>query len=324
MKNKYVEIFLSVLLSIVSATVMLLIAEGILRLKNSSMKNYDIEMWRYSKELKKRSDNNILGHEHLRSKCAILQSVEICINNIGLRGKDFIDNEKNKRKILFLGSSITLGWGVEEEKTLTSLIQQKCMEKNIQAEILNAGIGNYNTVRYVERFFTILKNIEPTDIIIQYFVNDAEKLSQGGGNFLLRNFQLAVTSWIFINRYLKKTGESSLLQHYEQVYDKDADGFLAMKKALKKLSDYAKNNNINIFLVMTPDIHNLQDYPFVFIHNNMKTIASDYGYKYLDLLPFLSNIDAKKLWAMPGDPHPNEMGHQIMADAIFPLIFKTK
>jgi hypothetical protein len=31
-----------------------------------------------------------------------------------------------------------------------------------------------------------------------------------------------------------------LRKHYEQVYDKKANGFLAMKKALKRLSDYDK------------------------------------------------------------------------------------
>jgi hypothetical protein len=31
------------------------LCEGMLRLKNSSMRNYDIEMWRYAKELKFRS-----------------------------------------------------------------------------------------------------------------------------------------------------------------------------------------------------------------------------------------------------------------------------
>ena len=33
--------------------------------------NYDIEMWRYSKELKVISDNPVLGHEHRRSASAV-------------------------------------------------------------------------------------------------------------------------------------------------------------------------------------------------------------------------------------------------------------
>jgi len=324
MKNKYFESLSSILLLIVTVTIMLFISEGLLRVKNCSMKNYDIEMWKYAKTLKKKSNNRILGHEHVRSRCATLQSVEICINNIGLRGEDFSFEKDVGRKVLFLGSSITLGWGVSEEKLLTSLIQKKCRTNSIKAKILNAGIGNYNTVRYVERFFTILKDIEPTDIVLQYFINDAETLNPGRGNFFLQNYQLAVTLYILYNRLFFSSGEDTLIQHYKKVYNENASGFIAMRKSLKRLSNYAIRNNINVFFVMTPDIHNLNKYPFLLIHQTMKQIAYEYGFKYLDLLPYFADIGTKQLWAMPGDPHPNAFGHQIMADAIYPFIFETK
>ena len=50
------------------------------------MRNYDIEMWRYALELKKRADDPVLGHEHVASRSATLQSVEIRLNERGLRG----------------------------------------------------------------------------------------------------------------------------------------------------------------------------------------------------------------------------------------------
>ncbi len=42
---------------------------------------------------------------------------------------------------------------------------------------------------------TRLSHLEPTDIVVNYFVNDAEELPVGGGNMLLRNSQLAATVW---------------------------------------------------------------------------------------------------------------------------------
>src|SRR5437016_915573 len=50
----------------------LVIGEGILRIKNSSMQNYDIEMWRYARELKIKSSDPALDFEHLKSKSAVL------------------------------------------------------------------------------------------------------------------------------------------------------------------------------------------------------------------------------------------------------------
>ena len=67
--------FFSTMLVIISVFIALGLAEAALFLKNSNMRNYDIEMWRYSKELKKESENPLLGHEHIPLKEAILQSV---------------------------------------------------------------------------------------------------------------------------------------------------------------------------------------------------------------------------------------------------------
>ena len=47
----------SAVLIAVSVVLCLLAAEAFLRVKNSSMTNYDIEMWRYSNELKRQSDD---------------------------------------------------------------------------------------------------------------------------------------------------------------------------------------------------------------------------------------------------------------------------
>ena len=44
------------------------------------------------------------------------------------------------------------------------------------------------------------------------------------------------------------------------------------------------------------------------------------GYIYIDLLPAMRGRPPQDLFAMPGDPHPNALGHQLMADAIFPVI----
>jgi len=44
------------------------------------MNNYDIEMWRYARELKVPSENPTLGHEHVAGDQALLQSTDIRIN----------------------------------------------------------------------------------------------------------------------------------------------------------------------------------------------------------------------------------------------------
>ncbi len=202
----------SIALFLVSLLVALGLGEGVVRLSNTSMQSYDIEMWRYARELKLPSDNPVLGHEHVNNASSTLQSVEIRFNNMGLRGPPVSVPLKADRRILFLGSSVTLGWGVAEQDTVTARLERMFAAAGQQVAVLNAGIGNYNAERYVERYLTRLIALEPTDIVLHAFVNDGEILKPGGANFLIRNSQLAATVWILASRMLGETGEEGLTQ----------------------------------------------------------------------------------------------------------------
>jgi len=309
----------SIVVFVISTAVALCAAEAFLRVKNSSMKNYDIEMWRYAKELKVASPDSRLGHTHVKDSEATLQSVNIRTNNWGLRGGP-VAAAAPPRRILFLGGSITLGWGVPENQTVPARVEQMLRGRGENVEVLNGGVGNYNAERYVERFFVELKELRPTDLVVEYFLRDAENLDASVGNIILRNSELAVTMWIAANRLLNNEGDQSLIEHYKNVYREDQSGYQRMLSSLKKLADYAQAKKIRLYMVMMPDVHNLSNYPFAFIHERMRHVAEMNGFAFVDLLPAFMGLSPQAVWAMPGDPHPNAYGHQLMADAIVPLL----
>ena len=47
--------------------------------------------------------------------------------------------------------------------------------------------------------------------------------------------------------------------------------------SLKKLADYAKAHHIRLYLAMMPDIHNLKDYQFGFIHEAVQNAIATRG-----------------------------------------------
>ncbi|MBD9362219.1 SGNH/GDSL hydrolase family protein [Methylomonas fluvii] len=288
------------------------------------MTNYDIEMWRYGKELKIRRSEPMLDFDHVKSKSAILQNVEIRLNEHGLRGGPLSALPSGGRRILFLGASITFGWGVSEQDTLEARLEKALSAIDKQpVQVLNAGVGNYNTERYVSRFFDELTDLHPTDIVVHYCLRDAEDLPAGGDNLLLRHSQLAVILWGVYHRFFDKNGEQSMVQYYRDVYQPEASGMLKMKEKLKQLSEYAKANNIRIYLAMTPITYNLVDYKFGFVHDIMKQVSAEYGYTYCDQLSKMKSVPPKDIWAMPTDPHPNALGHRLMAEAILPMLSQS-
>ena len=172
-KNK---IFFNLILILISALISLSCIEFFLIIKAKFIINYDTEMWKYSKLLKTKSDNKLINHIHIKNKKAILQNVNIKINSLGLRGneKDISEWNNAHNKILFIGSSITLGWGVEEAKTITKKLEHNLNSHQKNSwKILNGGVGNYNTQRYVVNYFDNYKKLKPNIIVIQYFLNDS-------------------------------------------------------------------------------------------------------------------------------------------------------
>jgi lysophospholipase L1-like esterase len=323
--NRLKTLLFTVLSFAVALLVSFAAAEGIVRLKNASMKDYNTEMWRYARELKFPSPDPRLGHEHVANSHAVLQSVDIRTNAWGLRGGPASETPApGTRRILMLGSSVALGWGVDEDKVVSSLLQKKFAAAGQPVEVLNGGIGNYNAERYIERFFSRLAPLRPTDLLILAFVRDGEELTQGGGNFLLRNSQLAVTAWTAINRVLTKTGEANLVDHYRQMYAPGSPALTLMQAEFAKLAAYAREHDIRVTMAMVPDIHSLTNYPLGFVHAVFAQAAHDNGFAYIDLLPAFQGLTPEEIYAMPGDPHPNARGHALMAEAIYGVLAQAR
>ena len=81
--------YLSIILSVFSICVAILSCEIILRVKHSIIPNYDIEMWKYAKQLKIQVKDNNIGHVHVPNEQGIFQKTNISTNSFGQRDIDY-------------------------------------------------------------------------------------------------------------------------------------------------------------------------------------------------------------------------------------------
>ncbi len=93
-------------------------------------------------------------------------SDSIFTNSLGFRDDDI---PAEKEKIICLGDSYTLGWGVQQQETYA---QQ--LENLVKAPVLNTGMSSYGTAREV-RSVSGLDISGVKDIIIQYCYNDDDE-----------------------------------------------------------------------------------------------------------------------------------------------------
>ena len=313
-KNK---IFFNFILILVSALISLSCIEIFLIIKAKFIINYDTEMWRYSKLLKTKSNNNLINHIHIANKEAILQNVNIKINSLGMRGneKDIIEWKNANNKILFIGSSITLGWGVNEEKTATKKLESNLNsnQKNLW-KVFNGGIGNYNAQRYIVNYFENYKNLKPNIIIIHYFLNDSEILQNTYGNIFTRNFHLAAILWKYINIKKDNLKFSNIYDYYSNFYE--TDNFQNTEKYLTMMKNECDKNKIRCIIAYTPDIQFLNDRNFDKFENKVKSLSKQLNYEFISFTNPLrkSTLNLKNGY---NDNHPNEVAHEIMGKSLY-------
>ena len=160
------------LLIIISVIFTFFLCEIILRIKHSIIPNYDIEMWKYAKELKISVSDKSIGHVHRQNKSGIFQKVEISINGYGQRDIEYDNHflKKYDKRFLVIGSSIPLGWGVKKEDTYINLLNLQSQKNKKNWIFINGGVGNYNLERYANNYLKNWSKLDFTDIIINYFV----------------------------------------------------------------------------------------------------------------------------------------------------------
>ena len=162
-----------ILVSIVSLIMFGLLMEVIMRVYTHYSIFYDVEMTRYANKIKKSSADPKIGHVHKPNSDATLMGVNVKINSGGLRDKEYPLDHAQKYRIIFLGDSLTFGWGVEKVNTFEILLEGK-LNKIRPTEVLNFGTGNYNTEQEVNLFLKEEKKYKPDHAVLFYFINDAE------------------------------------------------------------------------------------------------------------------------------------------------------
>lgn len=321
MKKNFITTFFLTISSIILA---IIFCEIGLRIKHSLIINYDIEMWKYAKVLKTSVENKKINHTHIPNKTGNFQNVEIKTNNFGQRDIEYNNDflKKYDRSFLIIGSSIPLGWGVKQDKTYSSILNKISKENNKKWLFINGGVGNYNTERYVNNYLENWSKLEFTDIIINYFVNDAEFINTKKTNFFVKYTHTGVVVWKLINSFKSSLKKENLVNYYKKIYDKDQKGLVITKKELLNLTNFCKKKKMNCFLVNMPDIHQLNPYKLKFTNEIIKKNSSKIDLKYFDLLATFNNLNKDLIWNRYNDPHPNEYAHSLIANAIFDYLNK--
>ncbi len=309
------KILLCILSILFSVTIFIIIGEIAIRIYTSSHTIYDIEMTKYANIFKEDSPNPLIGHIHKPNQTAKIMNVEMSTNSDGFRDHDYAIPKNNKYRIIFLGDSLTLGWGVELTDTFKQILEEK-LNKKYPAEILNFGTGNYNTEQEVNLFMEKGLKYKPDKVVVFHFINDAEITPEKSQLWFLGSSQLVTLYWSRIRAFTgNKSPANNYIEYYSSLYKDNQEGWNREKQAFLQLLEITKGGNISLQVVLLPDLHNLSDYPFKKEHAMLTSFLNSNHIASLDLSPsFTGWKDSTQLWVAKDDAHPNKLTHKLIAD----------
>jgi lysophospholipase L1-like esterase len=293
---------------------------------NQQGKHYGIEMWKYARELKQRSDIAAMSHEHRPHSAATIMGAYVEINSMGLRDREFeIKKPTGTYRILVLGDSITFGFGVEPQHAFCEVLERRLNVeiapglRNKRFEVINSGVGNYNTAQEVAYFTHRGQILNPDLVLLAFYVNDAEPTPKPKTNPLAKHSYFYVASMSALDAVLRRIGaQEDFTEYYLNLYRDGAAGWMQCQLALEQLATSCRNRGVPAMIVLIPELHDTStNYPFGEIHDKVATVAANHGLVTLDLREAFRGIEPMSLWVSPGDAHPNAKGHLIIAQAIF-------
>jgi len=269
------------------------------------------------------------------------------INKQGFHDKDFtIEKPKNLIRIAMLGDSITQGIFISQDKTfsakLEELLNQKAKERHspLKYEVMNFGVAGYNLEAEVEVLKEKSLAYKPDIVILNMYSND--------------NDPIPGVDIFFINNYYQLTKEQRLFIVKKYVENRDSwtrkfERNVLYKSKLYLLAAYKLRALMNnkIIEIQTDDMDPIyrgfkeidklrEQYKFKFLvclHPNLlfyeddnnfafASIAKSFHFNCFFMTPYYQKTrltpDSLQLKEFPEDTiHPNELGHALIANAMF-------
>lgn len=249
----------------------------------------------------------------------------------------------NDNSIVFLGDSFTEGNQVAYTKTFVSKIGQM-----LDTNVLNLGVSSYSPALYLLQMKDFVKNLDSKRLILQIYRNDfkhdisyMEKailnkneiiaIDAGSTHLLkkiarrsylarfLRKSQLTILE-VMESDYLIEKKDTSKIQKeflYEQnVTDAQIENTVEIIKQIQQIAS-VNGKTLYVFMIPSKALSKMQNCCSADkIYTKFKKKIIESSINFLDVSKHFQSLENQSDLYFEIDPHLNEFGHHILADAL--------
>ena len=256
------------------------------------------------------------------------------INKLGFRDEE---PKNGKNTVFFVGDSFTAGWGLKKiEDRFGEVAARKLNKEGKSINEINLGRYGADTRLEYHIFETFIKKtkIKPNHIVLQYFVNDVDKLIPNNIKCIvpplnIPNWKKTLIEGSYIanyisniypsqnNHYLPK--ECDYLAKLKFVYNNDSI-WKKEKDQLVKFKNYCHQNNIKLTVVFFPFMEDLTIAKKIGAEKRVIAFCKKNKIDLLNVTDLLNKIPREKRQVSIVDSHASEVVHNIVGKKIATII----
>jgi lysophospholipase L1-like esterase len=285
---------------------------------------YDVEMWRYARQIKTLSSYPGVVEEQRPNASAFLMGARVRTEEHGFRLPDPETQARRRpgnRLAVALGDSLTFGWGVPEGQTfpdqLERLLSARCHAAGGRAvTVANAGIGNCNTSMEVQRYkLRIRPSMHPDWVILGFSFNDAEPDAVPDTNPLYWHSALLSLA---AARMQKQTDPklANYNDYYVGLFREGKAGWDRTKAAMRELGALLRADHVAGTLFLMPELHDPHDPGIAEAFSRVAAVGREAGFEVIDPAPDFPPGSGERYWVSHEDAHPNAAAQAIYARAL--------
>ena len=192
--------------------------------------------------------------------------------------------------------------------------------------MLNAGVGNYNTVQEAEHYLAIDRAFHPDMVILECFINDAEPAPRERNAGLLGHSYLAAFAFSRFDAALRVANLCpQWREYYSSLYRDGNPGFEAEKDAFFRLAVMTREDQAKLLVTILPELHEINtDYPFKAEHRKIEDFLATQHVPVIDLIDGLRGHGPESsLWITPADDHPNAKANALIVAQVIQWILQN-
>lgn len=277
---------------------------------------------------------------------SIKYKYDIVKNSLGFREMELDEAglDQSTFRILLLGDSFTFGHGIEKSENRFSNIidNQLNADQDLSAstfKVYNAGIGGTEP-RDWQTYLNCLAPVFKPDIVFAvFFLRDGTNICtslkcykaqiQQIRNRYINKFyyRYTETGKYFADYLIRKEFSEFYINQIRNAYlgsDNEKKEWLEQQNHLLKIQESCYKLGIEFRMIIFPVLLGLdKQYAFYDVEKEIVHFATTHGIPVFSLTPGFIGQKSESLWVSNNDQHPNEAGHLLAAQIMFPFIKKT-